>query len=210
MEGWPDLVAPTHQEFEEAVGALQRARVAALAVDPAEVALARQVLGESPVAVVALISAPLGAMTGAARLAQAELALADGAEELAVAMDPSLVRSGRLGQAVEELVPLRRLAEGRVLRVICHLALLGVDLGGEAAVGALDAGADFLMTNSHFDGEVTVEQVKAVRRRAGPGVGVVASGGVHAPSTSVVGPLLLAGATRVAVDWSGLSRGLDA
>ena len=203
LEGWPDLAAPTRAEFASAISALERVGVAALAVDPAEVALARDLLRASPMALVALVAAPLGAMTSASRMFQAERALADGADELAVAMDPSLVRSGQLGRALEGLGPLRRLAAGRTLRVICHLALLGRDLGAEAAAGALDAGADVLMTNSHFDGEVSVEQVAAVRRRVGPGVAVVASGGVTAPTRAA--PLLRAGATRVAVGWSGFA-----
>ncbi len=201
VEGWPDLVAPTRGELGAAFRALRRAGVAAVAVDPAEVALARQLLDGFPAPVVALISAPLGAMTSGSRVAQAELALADGADELAVAMDPSLVRSGKLGRAVAELSPLRRLAAGRTLRVICHLALLGPDLGAEAAAGGVDGGADLVMTNSHFDGEVTVEQVVAVRRRVGQRIPLVASGGVAA--TSQAAQLLLAGATRVAVGWSG-------
>lgn len=201
LEGWPDLVAPTRAEITSAVLALHRAGVAALAVDPVEVAPARDLLGTSPIAVVALVSAPLGAMTSGSRIVQAELALADGADELAVAMDPSLVRSGKLGRAVAELSPLRRLAEGRTMRVICHLALLGPDLGAEAAAGAVDGGADLIMTNSHFDGEVTVEQIVAVRRRVGQRIPLVASGGVAA--TSQAAPLLLAGASRVAVGWSG-------
>jgi deoxyribose-phosphate aldolase len=206
LEGWPDLVAPTRSELSTAITALEGAGLAALAVDPAEVALARGLLGASPVTVVALIAAPLGAMTIASRTAQAERALADGADELAVALDPSLVRSGRLDRALEELAPVRQLAGGRILRVICHLALLGSDLGAEAAAGALDAGADVLMTNSPFDGEVSVEQVAAVRLRVGREAVVVASGGVTAPALAV--PLLRAGATRVAVGWSAFAPGL--
>ncbi len=203
LEGWPDLVAPTGTELSSAIRGLEGAGLAALAVDPAEVPLARDLVGPSAIAVVALVAAPLGAMTVGARLAQAERALADGADELAVAMDPSLVRSGQLGRAVEGLIPLRRLAAGRNLRVICHLALLGPGLGPESAAGAIDAGADVLMTNPHFDGVVTPEQVAAVRRRVGPAVVLVASGGVTTPA--LAGPLLLAGANRVAVGWSAFA-----
>ncbi len=203
LEGWPDLVAATRAELGTAIRGISRAGMAALAVDPVEVALARDLLGASPMAVVALVSAPLGAMTSASRMAQAERALADGADELAVAMDPSLVRSGQLGRALGGVAPLRRLAVGRTLRVICHLALLGSDLGAEAAAGALDAGADVLMTNSHFDGEVSVEQVAALRLRVGRDAVVVASGGVTAPALAA--QLLRAGATRVAVGWSAFS-----
>jgi deoxyribose-phosphate aldolase len=206
LEGWPDLVAPTRSELSTAITALEGAGLAALAVDPAEVALARGLLGASPVTVVALIAAPLGAMTIASRTAQAERALADGADELAVALDPSLVRSGRLDRALEELAPLRQLAGGRILRVICHLALLGSDLGAEVAAGALQAGADVLMTNSHFDGDVSEEQVAAVRLRVGREAVVVASGGVTAPALAA--PLLRAGATRVAVGWSAFAPGV--
>jgi deoxyribose-phosphate aldolase len=206
LEGWPDLVAPTRAELGQAIRAMEGAGLAALAVDPAEVTLARDLLGPSPIAVVALVAAPLGAMTSASRMAQAERALADGADELAVAIDPSLVRSGRLHRALEEFAPLRQLAGGRILRVICHLALLGSDLGADAAAGALDAGADVLMTNSPFDGEVSVEQVAAVRLRVGREAVVVASGGVTAPA--LAGPLLRAGATRVAVGWSAFAPGL--
>ena len=74
MEGWPDLVAPTRAEITSAVLALHRAGVAALAVDPAEVAPARDLLGTSPIAVVALVSAPLGAMTSGSRIAPAAAA----------------------------------------------------------------------------------------------------------------------------------------
>ncbi len=203
LEGWPDLVAPTRTELAPAIRGLARAGVAALAVDPSEVTTAHELLGLSPIAVVALVAAPLGALTKGSRMAQAERALADGADELAVAVDPSLVRSGQLGRAVEGLAPLRRLASGRTMRVICHLALLGPELGPEVAAGAVDAGADVLMTNSHFDGVVTPEQVAGVRRRLGPVVALVASGGVATPALAL--PLLLAGATRVAVGWSAFT-----
>jgi deoxyribose-phosphate aldolase len=198
-------VAPTRAELSSWVRAVRRAGVAAVAVDPAMVPLARELLEAAPIAVVALVAAPLGAMTSGARIAQAERALADGADELAVALDASRVRSGQLGRAVDDLLPLRRLAGGRGLRVICHLALLGGVLGAQAAAASRDAGADALMANSHFDGEVTPEQLEAARRALGPDVVLVASGGVS--SLAQVRPLLHAGASRVAVGWSAFLPG---
>lgn len=197
LEGWPELVAPTPAELSAWLERLASTGVAAAVVDPAGVPVAREHLGRARIPVVALISAPLGAMTTRARLAQAERALAEGADELAVAMDLSAVRSGELGRAAADLGALRRLAGATPMRVIYHAARLGPDLGPKAASAALGAGADALMTNSHFDGAVTAEQVEAARRLLGPGVTLVASGGVQAAAHAA--QLLAAGASRVAM-----------
>lgn len=146
--------------------------------------------------VAALISSPLGAMTTAAKLIQVHRVLADGADELDVAMDLSAFRSGDCAGVTDELRTLRDAAAGRTIKVVYYSWMLNTEEELRAAELIVEAGITFLKTNPDDAHETPAECVRAIKGRFGQDVRVLACGGVRTRRQALA--MIEAGADRVA------------
>ena len=145
---------------------------------------------------------PSGAVTTAAKVAEASQAVADGADEVDVVVDVGLVRAG-LWQAVEDQLRAVREACGpSLLKVILESALLTDDELAAACVAAERAGAGFVKTSTGFGsgGGATVHAVQVMAATVGGRLGIKASGGIRDASTALA--MLDAGATRLGMSAS--------
>jgi deoxyribose-phosphate aldolase len=143
------------------------------------VPVARAHLAGSAVRIAAVVDFPRGEGTTEARLHEARQAVAQGADELdLVAPLPALV-AGRFEAVLADLAAVIGAVPVPV-KVILETARLERDAKVAAAAIARCAGAAFLKTSTGFGGGgATVEDVALLRRVAGDGVGVKASGGIR-------------------------------
>lgn len=177
---------------EEAV----RYGFAAVCVHPWCVRQAAKALRDTGVAVCSVAGFPLGASTGWTKTTEAQGAVGDGASEIDVVINVGAFRSGRKGVVEEELSLVRRSIGGALLKVILELPLLSVAEAEEACRIAIACGADYVKTGTGFGPRgVTVEDVKVLRRIAGPAVGVKAAGGIK--TLAFARELISVGATRL-------------
>jgi deoxyribose-phosphate aldolase len=188
--------AATLNEMNVFYQSLAGFRFAAVMVEPRYLSSAVEYFHPRGQHVVTVISYPLGAMTTEAKLIQAAQALADGADELDVAMDLSAFRSGDYAKVTDQLRALRYTAGGRVIKVIYYSAVLSGDEALRAAQLILDAGITFLKTNPGYGHVTTPEHVRTIKARFGSDLRVMASGGVRTHQDALA--MIDAGADRIA------------
>lgn len=183
----------------------QRHGFASACINPGWVSFAHERLADSPVRVCTVIGFPLGANCRETKLAEARLALAQGAVELDMVQNIGALRSGDLKLVQDEIAALAAVvhAEGAILKVILETCLLTDEQKTTACLLAVEATADFVKTSTGFSvGGATEADIRLMRGAVGPSLGVKASGGIR--TLELVRRMVLAGATRI-----GTSAGLQ-
>jgi deoxyribose-phosphate aldolase len=160
----------------------RRHGTASVCCTPADVALCKQELAGSDVKVAAVVGFPHGYSTTAAKVFEAERAIADGAQELDM-----VLHIGRLIEGDAEYVraDVRAVVEaahraGALVKVIlenCYLTDAQKVLGCRLCE---EAGADWVKTSTGFGkGGATWEDLALMRRTVSARVQVKAAGGVR-------------------------------
>lgn len=162
--------------------------------------LPRSGAGQSGVPkLVSVIGFPFGAVPAAIKRAEAELAAAQGADELDVVPDFGALSDGDSATLLSDLAGIAEL--GLPFKVILEAGKLTPQALELLVEVSIDAGASFLKTGSGFGPPATVEQVRALRQLARGRAAVKASGGIASLEAALA--LVEAGATRL-----GTSRGV--
>lgn len=178
---------------------------ASVCVNPYWVRFAAAALDGSGVNVCTAIGFPLGGNETATKLAEADLALLQGATELDVVQNIGALRSGHLEAVRSEVMQLaeRVHARGAILKVILETCLLTEEQKVLSCRLAIESGADFVKTSTGFSKSgAKVEDVKLMRQIAGNSIGVKAAGGIR--SLEAFSAMLHAGASRI-----GTSSGVE-
>jgi deoxyribose-phosphate aldolase len=150
------------------------------------------------VKVCTVVGFPLGANHTSTKLAEAHIALAQGARELDM-----VIYIGGLKAAQNELVSadIRAIcdaahAANAICKVIIETCLLTEEEKVRACRLAATAGADFVKTSTGFStAGATAEDIALMRTVVGPHIGVKASGGIR--TLADLQKMVQAGATRI-------------
>jgi deoxyribose-phosphate aldolase len=185
---------------------------ASVCVNPYWAPLCSSLLTGSPVRVCTVIGFPLGANAPMIKLAEAELALQSGAQELDMVQNVGALRSGHMAAVEKEIEDLAKRVHfaGAILKVILETCLLSEEEIVWSCRIAARAGADFVKTSTGFStGGATAAHVRMMRGTVGPGMGVKASGGVR--TLTALREMITAGATRIGTSSGvGIVRELSA
>ncbi len=169
---------------------------ASVCVNSGYVASAKEALGESNVAVCSVVGFPLGAMDTEAKAFEARRAIENGAHEIDMVINVGWLKSGLIERVKADIIALREVTEGHVLKVILETAMLNREEIIVVCEIARDSGADFVKTSTGFGGGgATVEDVRLMKETVGDKVQVKASGGVRDYATAV--GMIKAGASRI-------------
>ncbi len=163
-----------------------------------------QRLKNSNVKVCTVIGFPLGTMSTAGKMAEAEQAIQDGASELDMVIHVGMIKSRDWEYVKQDVSSVVETAKGRaIVKVILETCLLTDEEKVKACQICKESGADFVKTSTGFSsGGATVEDVALMRRTVGPDMGVKASGGIR--SIQAAEAMAAAGATRLGTS-SGVS-----
>ena len=165
-------------------------------VNPAYVPLAAQQLKGSDVKVCTVIGFPLGMNLTKTKIQEAELCIAQGAEEIDMVINVGMLKAGHDDYVKEEIKLLKEVAGKLVLKVIIETCLLTDEEKVRVCRLAKEAGADFVKTSTGFStGGATAHDVKLMRETVGPEMGVKASGGVRTHEDLLA--MVEAGASRI-------------
>lgn len=146
----------------------------------------------------AVIGFPLGANTTAIKVAEAQQALADGADEVDVVMNIGEFLGGHPAIVRQDLTAVVTAvhAQHKLVKVIIETALLTDDQIMQAAELVADTGADFVKTSTGFASRgASLHDVLLMKRAVGDRIKVKASGGVH--TTAEAEDMLAVGAQRL-------------
>lgn len=177
---------------------------AAVCVNPTYVPLASELLRGSGVKVDTVIGFPLGANTPKAKAYEAEVAIADGAEELDMVINIGALKSGDFHLVKKDIVAVVKAAQkgNATLKVIIEACYLTDEEKVKVCQIILDSGCDFVKTSTGFgDYGAKVEDVKLLRKIAGNQMGVKAAGGIRTYEDAL--KMVNAGASRL-----GASNGI--
>lgn len=178
---------------------------ASVCINPCWVRLAGEMLMDSSVNVCTVVGFPLGANDSRVKIAEAQLALSDGAEELDMVQNIGALRSEDFNLVRKEISDIADLAHSRgaILKVILETCLLNEQEKITACTLAVEAKADFVKTSTGFStGGATLEDVQLMRQTVGSSMGVKASGGVR--TLQALRQMVAAGANRIGTS-SGVS-----
>jgi deoxyribose-phosphate aldolase len=183
---------------------------ASACINPCWVRFAATQLAGAKSRVCTVIGFPLGANQTRTKIAEAELALTQGATELDMVQNIGALRSGQLSIVRDEITAIAQHAHSRnaIVKVILETCLLTEEEKITACRIAVESRADFVKTSTGFSiSGATVEDVKLMRETVGESVGVKASGGIR--TVDDLRRMIAAGANRIGTS-SGVAilRGL--
>ena len=177
-------------------------RFAGVCVQPVHVARCRTLLSGTTVRVVTVVGFPLGANQGATKAFEAQLARAEGADELDMVLRLSSAKAGRWDEVEADIAAVVHAAGGAVVKVILETGALDAGEKARACACAVEAGAQYVKTCTGFGpGQATVEDVALLARAVAGRALVKASAGIR--TLAQARALLDAGASRL-----GTSSGL--
>jgi deoxyribose-phosphate aldolase len=179
------VLAPDHTflDVEQACTDAAQHGFAAICLAPYAVSYASKLLRGTGVAICGTVGIPLGYSGLLAKANEMVINL--------VAM-----KSGRYGDVQAEITALRKLTTGLVLKVTLECCYLTDSEKARACKLAVEAGADFIKTNTGFGrGGVTARDVLLLKRMVGSRAQVEAAGGIT--GFKQVYDLMRVGATRV-------------
>jgi len=173
---------------------------ASMCARPCDVPLMARLLAGSDVKVCTVIGFPHGAHETAIKVAEADLALAQGCQELDM-----VINIGRMIAGDEDYVrgEIRQLAEhahakGAILKVIIETCYLSDEQKQRACQLSEQAGADFVKTSTGYGSAgAKIEDVRLMRAAVSDKVRVKASGGIR--NLDTVLSARAAGASRCGV-----------
>lgn len=175
---------------------------ASVCIQPCYVPLAAECLKGSRAKVCTVIGFPLGVNCTEIKAAEVAKAVADGADEVDMVLNRSLVADGRWAEVQKDIEAVVTAAKGRLVKVILEATELQPDVLAEAARTAVAAGADFVKTSTGFvGGGARVEDIRIMKEAVGDRAQIKASGGIHSYDEAMA--MIAAGATRI-----GASAGL--
>lgn len=171
----------------------------AVCVNPVHVRQAVRELSSSKVAVATVIGFPLGANLTDIKIAEAQRAVAEGAEELDMVINVGALKDREIDFLVDEIRAIVKVAKDCPVKVIIECDLLTDEEKQIAAEACVKANAFMVKTSTGFvkDGKgATVEDIQLIKKAiAGSNLGIKASAGIRDYEKAKA--LIDAGATRL-------------
>ena len=175
------LLAPcaTWEEVKKLCEEAVRYRTASVCIPPSYVAPVKRAFGDS-LTICTVIGFPLGYHSTESKLAESRAALADGADELDMVVDLGAVKSGDFDAVTREIAALKKLAGGKIVKVIVETCYLTEDEKIALCRCGTEGGADYIKTSTGFGtGGATLADIALFREHIGDNVKMKASGGIR-------------------------------
>ena len=168
---------------------------ASVCIPPSYVKQAKEYV-QDKMAVCTVIGFPNGYMSTAAKAFEAADAVANGADEIDMVINLSMVKDGCWEDVAEDIKAVRRSCLGKVLKVIIECCLLTDEEKMRLCTIVSECGADFIKTSTGFSkGGATRHDVELLRRCSPDSLQVKAAGGIA--SLEDAEDFIALGATRL-------------
>ena len=151
---------------------------ASVCIPPCHVAGAKRYVGDK-LAICTVIGFPNGYMTSAAKAFEAADAIRNGAEEIDMVINISMVKDGCWEDVQRDIQAVRDATVGKILKVIIECCLLTDEEKVKLCQIVTACKADYIKTSTGFStGGATREDVKLMRDNCPASVKVKAAGGI--------------------------------
>lgn len=126
-----------------------------------------------------VVGFPLGYSVTAAKVAEVQQALADGANEIDMVVNISDVKNGDFAAVEKEIAALKKACGDKILKVIIETCYLTKEEKIALCKAVTNAGADFIKTSTGFGTNgATLEDIRLFKEHIGENVKMKAAGGV--------------------------------
>ena len=172
----------TEEDIRHGCEVALKYQTASVCARPCDVPILAEMLKGSTVKVCTVIGFPHGAHETAIKVAEAELALREGCQELDMVLNIGKLKHGDVAYVEEEI---RQIAEtahraGAILKVILETCYLTEEEKILACEISERAGADFVKTSTGYGSAgCTIEDLKLMRAHVSDKVRVKGSGGIR-------------------------------
>ena len=175
----------------------------AVCINGSYVALAKQLLKDTRVKICAVVGFPFGGMSTTSKIAEAQNAIADGADEIDMVINLGFLKSKNYVSVFKDIRDVK-LAIGRIpLKVIIEISELNKNEIVKACEICLDAKANFIKTSTGYSkGGATLTAVKIIKKTVRDNAKIKASGGISDYETALK-------YIEVGVDRIGTSSGVE-
>jgi len=151
---------------------------ASVCIPPCHVAGAKRYVG-SRLKICTVIGFPNGYMSTAAKAFEAADAVKNGADEIDMVVNLSMVKDGCWADVANDISAVREATRGKILKVIIECCLLTDEEKVKLCQIVSDCGADFIKTSTGFSkGGATREDVALLRENSPKTLMVKAAGGI--------------------------------
>jgi len=185
----------TAQQIRELCDQAMQFNCASVCIPPCHVAGAKRYVGDR-LKICTVIGFPNGYMTTAAKAFETEDAVKNGADEIDMVVNLSMVKDACWVDVTNDIKAVRKACEGKILKVIIECCDLTQEEKVRLSQIVTVSGADFIKTSTGFSsGGATREDVALLKANVGDGVQVKAAGGIS--SLQDAEDMIDLGATRL-------------
>lgn len=171
-------------------------RFYAICVNSCYVALAKQILNNSPIKICTGIGYPLGVMATASKVYEAKKAIEDGANEIEMVINLGYLKSRNYVSVLKDISAVKYAIGKTPLKVVIEISELNKNEIIKACVICLDAKVDFIKTSSGFSKSgATLTAVKIIKKTVRDRTKIHAFDGIEDYETAI--KYLEAGADRI-------------
>ena len=186
----------TYDDIEKLCSEARFHNFKSVCVNPANVALASNLLEGSEVLVCTVVGFPLGANTPDVKVLETIDAIKNGADEIDMVINVGKAKEHDYQYIENEIKLVVAAAGDKTVKVIIETCYLTDEEKVACCEAAKKAEADFVKTSTGFGtGGATKEDIALMRKTVGPDMGVKASGGVRNYEDLLA--MVEAGATRI-------------
>lgn len=159
-------------------------------------------LASTDIKTTVVVGFPLGAMSTAAKVAEARDAIANGADEIDMVIAVGYLKEGKYEYVREDIAQVKAaIGSDHVLKVIIETCLLTEEEKVKACELSVEAGAAFVKTSTGFStGGATTADVALMKKAVAGHALVKASGGIHTAEEAQA--MIAAGADRLGTSAS--------
>lgn len=166
------------QEIKELCDQAIKYSCASVCIPACHVAGAKRYVGDK-LAICTVIGFPNGYMTTAAKAFEAADAVKNGADEIDMVINLSMVKDKCWTDVLNDIKAVRKATEGKILKVIIETCLLTEEEKIKMCEIVNESGADFIKTSTGFSkAGATREDVELMRKYSAAHVQVKAAGGI--------------------------------
>ena len=168
----------------------------AVCVNGVHTAFAKAQLIASSVKLATVVGFPLGASKTLTKVFETQQALQDGSDEIDMLLNIGALKEGNHSLVREDIRAIRRVSEGKILKVIFENCYLSDEEKRIACGLCPEVGVDFVKTSTGFgSGGATIADVLLMKEEVGDAIEIKASGGIKDRETAL--KFINAGATRI-------------
>ncbi len=168
----------TSEEIRKLCDQAIKYHCASVCIPPCHIPGAKRYVGDR-LTLCTVIGFPNGYMTSAAKAFEARDAIENGADEIDMVINVSMVKDGAWDAVEKDIRAVREATRGKLLKVIIECCLLTEEEKIRLCKIVSDCGCEYIKTSTGFSkGGATREDVALLRANVAPEVKVKAAGGI--------------------------------